>query len=115
MHSLFRVRTNMLEYAIALGSVLNVAPTCQTIDFFVASFPFPLPPILNTIIIIYNLHGSFSCTETAVSFIYLPKPPLLTVEHPQYLQRLEVLSTNIHFYLDNIEPEHNDVHFVNLN
>ena len=31
-----------------------------------------------------------SCTETAVSFIYLPKPPLPTVEHPQYLQRLEV-------------------------
>eukprot|EP00092_Neocalanus_flemingeri_P009879 GFUD01010648.1.p1 GENE.GFUD01010648.1~~GFUD01010648.1.p1 ORF type:complete len:926 (+),score=262.27 GFUD01010648.1:182-2959(+) len=35
------------------------------------------------------------CTETAVSFIYLPRPPCNTKQHPAYLSMLELLTRGL--------------------
>jgi len=35
------------------------------------------------------------CTETAVSFIYLPRPPSNTKQHPAYLSMLELLTRRL--------------------
>ena len=35
------------------------------------------------------------CDETAVSFIYLPRPPQLSTEHSLFLQQLELLTRDL--------------------
>jgi len=52
-------------------------------------------PVTEEYLLAANEFIRVKCAETAVSFIYLPKPPSNTEQHPSYLSKLELLTRGL--------------------